>query len=199
MLPVRYFTTSKLEPPPIRNDKVEVKAVARTGYVIAALVEPVVAMWGQALEKGSCCELGVNLRWSDYAGQFRALRGYPNRGLASPKKTIVPRDSGAGKLKHGQVVFRLFGPANEQVAKPVEPGMGALHDPTGAAPAAGFLARFFGLGFFAARPDVGRVAERRHHFPHLRVVVARVQAQALPGTAGQMGLPGGFSGGWQAG
>ena len=29
--------------------------------MIAALVEPVVAMWGQALEKGRCCELGVNL------------------------------------------------------------------------------------------------------------------------------------------
>ena len=77
--------------------------------------------------------------------------------------------------------------------------MGALRGPIGAAPAAGFLAHFFGLGFFVAWPDVGRVAERRHHFPHLRVVVARVQAQALLGTAGQVDLPGGFSGGRQAG
>ena len=61
--------------------------------------------------------------------------------------------------------------------------MGALRGPIGAAPAAGFLAHFFGLGFFVAWPDVGRVAERRHHFPHLRVVVARVRAHALPGTA----------------
>ena len=73
--------------------------------------------------------------------------------------------------------------------------MGALHDPAGAAPAAGFLARFFGLGFFTVRPDVGRVAERRHRFLHLRVVVARIQAQALPGTTGQVGLSGVFSGG----
>ena len=97
-------------------------------------------------------------------------------------------------MEHSQVVFRLFGPANEQMTKPVEPGMGALDHP-----AAGLLARFFGLDLFASRSDVGRVTEGGHHFPHLGVVVARIQAKPLPGAARQMGLPGRFSGGWQAG
>jgi len=72
-------------------------------------------------------------------------------------------------VEHGEVVFRLFGPAGEQVAEAVEPRMGALHDP-----AAGFLARFFGLRFFATGPDVSRVAQLGHHFPYLVVVIARV-------------------------
>ena len=51
---------------------------------------------------------------------YFALRGYPNRHLGSPKTTIVPGDSCAGKLEHSQIILRLFGPANEQVAKSVD-------------------------------------------------------------------------------
>ncbi len=65
-------------------------------------------------------------------------------------------------MEHGEVVFGLFGPADEQVSKTVEPGVGAFHDPT-----PGFLARFFGLDFFATRPNVGRVAQGGEHFAHL--------------------------------
>ena len=72
-------------------------------------------------------------------------------------------------MEHGQIIFRLFGPANKQVAKPVKPGMGALDHLT-----AGFLAGFFGLGFFAPWPNMGRVAECGDYFPHLGIIVARV-------------------------
>jgi hypothetical protein len=105
------------------------------------------------------------------SGYPAILRGYPNREIASPKKTIVPCNPSAGKLEHGQVVFRLFGPANQQVAEAVEPGMGPLHDP-----AAGFLTGFFGLDLLPSGTDVGRVAECGHYFAHLGVIVARVQA-----------------------
>jgi len=58
-------------------------------------------------------------------------------------------------MEHGQVVFGLFGPANEQVTEAVEPGVSQFHDP-----APGFSARFFGLDFFPTGLDVGRVAQR---------------------------------------
>ena len=74
-------------------------------------------------------------------------------------------------MKHGQVVFGLFGPADEQVPEAVEPRVGPLHDP-----APGFLTRFFGLDFFPAGSDVGRVAEGGQRFAHLLRGVARVQA-----------------------
>lgn len=72
-------------------------------------------------------------------------------------------------MEHGEIVFRLFGPAGEQVAEAIEPRMRALDDP-----APGFLARFFGLHFFAAGPNVGCVAQLGYHLAHLGVIVARV-------------------------
>ena len=96
-------------------------------------------------------------------------------------------------MEHGQVVFGLFGPPNEQVAEAVEPGVRPLDDP-----APSLLARFFGLGFFAPRPDVGRVAQRAHHFSHLVVIVARVQAHVLVVAGRPVGIAGGLSCGGQA-
>ena len=101
-------------------------------------------------------------------------------------------------MEHGQVVFGLFGPPNEQVAEAVEPGVRPLDDPTGAAPAPSLLARFFGLGFFAPRPDVGRVAQRAHHFSHLVVIAARVQAHVLVVAGCPVGIASGLSCGGQA-
>jgi hypothetical protein len=93
-------------------------------------------------------------------------------------------------MKHGQIIFGLFGPADEQVTEPIKPGVCPLNDP-----AVRFLPRFFGLYFFPPRADVGRVAQGRHNFAHLLVVIARVQAQALLATRHQVGLPGRLSGG----
>ena len=53
-------------------------------------------------------------------------------------------------MEHSQVVLGLLGLAYEQMAEAVEPRVGSLYDPTGTAPAAGFLARFLRLDFFAS-------------------------------------------------
>jgi len=82
-------------------------------------------------------------------------------------------------MEHGQVVFWLLRPANQQITKPVEPGMRALYHP-----AAGFLTSFFSLDLFASGPNVGRVAQGGHHLAHLGIIVARIQAQPLLATGG---------------
>ena len=90
-------------------------------------------------------------------------------------------------MKHSEVVFRLFGPADEQVAEAVEPGVGALYDP-----APGFLAGFFGLDFFASGPDVGGIPKLGHYLAHLSIIVARVQAQVLLVARRPVGIAGSF-------
>jgi hypothetical protein len=96
-------------------------------------------------------------------------------------------------MKHGQVVFGLFSPANEQVPKAVEPGVGPFHNP-----APGFLARFFGLDFFPTRANVGRVAQVGQQFAHLFRGVAGIQAQPLLPAIRPVGLSGRFGQGWHA-
>lgn len=91
-------------------------------------------------------------------------------------------------MAHSQVVIGLFGPANEQVAEVVEPGVGALDHP-----AARPLPGFFGLYLFPARPDVGRVALGGDDFPYLGLVVARVQAPVLLVARRPLGVAGRFS------
>ena len=54
-------------------------------------------------------------------------------------------------------------------------------------PAPGLLARSFSLDFFAAGPNVGRVAVSGNDFAHLGVVVAGVQAQMLVVLRGPVG------------
>ncbi len=93
-------------------------------------------------------------------------------------------------MEHGQAVLGLFGPADEQVPKAVEPRMGTLHDP-----AAGLLVRLFGLGFLTPGPNVGRVAQGGQRVTYLFRVIARVQAPALLVPTRPVGLPGGFSDG----
>ena len=92
-------------------------------------------------------------------------------------------------MEHGQIVFRLFGPAREQVAEPIEPRVRALDDPT-----PGFLTCLFSPGFFPTGSNVGRVAQLGHYFPHLGVVVARVQAQVLVLAGRPVGVAGGLGG-----
>ena len=72
-------------------------------------------------------------------------------------------------MQHGQEIFRLFGPAEEQVPVAVEPRMGALDHP-----APGPLPRGFCLFLLAPGTDVSRVAVGRHDAADLVVVVARV-------------------------
>lgn len=90
-------------------------------------------------------------------------------------------------MKHSEIVFGLFGPPDEQVAKAVEPRVRALHYP-----AAGFLARFLRFLFFSARTDVGRIAPFGHEFAHLLIIVAGVQAQMGLLAGRPMGLLGRF-------
>lgn len=59
---------------------------------------------------------------------FGHLRGHPNRQMMSLKRIVLPRDSGTDEMARGQVIFRLFGPADEQVQEANESEMIALHD-----------------------------------------------------------------------
>ena len=93
-------------------------------------------------------------------------------------------------MEHGQVVFGVFGPPNEQVPEAAESTVGAFHDPT-----SGLLAGFFGLNFLASGPNVGRVAERGERFAHLFGIVACVPTQALLAIGCPVGVASGFGGG----
>ena len=93
-------------------------------------------------------------------------------------------------MEHGQVVFGLFGPPNEQVPEAVEPAVGAFHYPT-----SGFLAGFSGLDFLASGPNVGCIVERGERFAHLFGILARVSTQALLATGCPVGVANGFGGG----
>lgn len=97
-------------------------------------------------------------------------------------------------MKHRQIIFGFFGPADEQVTKAVEPRVRSFHHP-----ATGFFARFLRLFFFATRSDVGRIAECRHDLPDLGVGVARIQAQVRLLARCAMGLLGRVSGRGQTG
>ena len=99
-------------------------------------------------------------------------------------------------MEHGQVVLGLLGLAYQQMAEAVEPRVGALHHPTGTAPAAGFLARFLRLDFFASWVNAGYVARCGDYFVYLGLVVTCIQAQIHREPAGQVRLPGGFRSRW---
>jgi hypothetical protein len=120
--------------------------------------------------------------------------GNKRYGRASPNKAIVTGDSCASTGEAGRVISGFFGPADEQRAKPIEPGVGALHDST-----ADLAPGFSGRGFFTPETGVGRVAELGHYFSRLGVVVSRIQLQTLFAAAGPVGRTSCFSGRWQAG
>ena len=74
------------------------------------------------------------------------------------------------------MVLGLFGPADEQRAVTVQPGVAGLDDPASGAPA-GRL--YLELDLLAAGPDVWRVAMPDRNFLDRRRVVAAVQTQPL--------------------
>jgi hypothetical protein len=79
-------------------------------------------------------------------------------------------------MQHGEVVLGAFLPADEQTAKAVEPGVGALNDP-----APGAIADLAGErpDLLAASTQMKREAELGGQLAHLGVVVAFVEAKAL--------------------
>src|SRR3954452_8369860 len=82
----------------------------------------------------------------------------------------------AGELEEGEVVVVLLGPADEDAAVAVEPGVGGLDDPSSGAPAR--VADLLGE-LLAARADVRLEALLDRELADLVIVVAAVQARAL--------------------
>ena len=74
------------------------------------------------------------------------------------------------------MVLRLLRPADQEAAKAVEPGVGALDDPTAGAPA---RVAPLELGLLAPRADVRGEAVLERELVDLRVVVALVEAEAV--------------------
>lgn len=72
------------------------------------------------------------------------------------------------------------------MSKSIQSGVDAFDDPT-----PGFLARFFGLDFFATGANVGGLTQGSQRLAHLLRIVASIQAQALCVT-GSMRLANGF-------
>ena len=55
-------------------------------------------------------------------------------GAARVAVGFLERDEAAGELEQGEVVLVLLGPADEDAAVAVQPGVGGLHDPPPGAP-----------------------------------------------------------------
>jgi hypothetical protein len=79
-------------------------------------------------------------------------------------------------VEHREVGVGAFFPAGEDAAEAVEPGVGALDDPT-AGTEAGLA--FDRLCFFASAADVGGERELGGELADLVVVVGSVEAEAL--------------------
>ena len=79
-------------------------------------------------------------------------------------------------MEHGEIVLGALLPADEQTAKAVEPGVGALNDP-----APGAIADLAGEcpDLLAASTQMQREAELGGQLAHLGVVVTFVEAEAL--------------------
>lgn len=79
-------------------------------------------------------------------------------------------------MEHGEVGVAAFLPAGEDAAEAIQPGVGALDDPTAGADAG--LARER-LLLFAATANVGGERELLAQLAHLAVVVGGVEAETL--------------------
>src|SRR3954471_21860561 len=88
---------------------------------------------------------------------------------------MTPGNDGEGEVEQGEVVGRLFGPADQDGAEAVEPGVGALHHP---APRLGTGVRL-GPGFLAPAAQVKREAEFRGQGTRLLVVEALIETEVL--------------------
>ena len=79
-------------------------------------------------------------------------------------------------MEHGEVGVAAFFPAGEDAAEAIQPGVGALDDPTAGAEA-GLASECFLL--FAATADVCGERELLAELAHLAVVVGGVEAETL--------------------
>src|SRR5918998_2094892 len=105
---------------------------------------------------------------------------------------VSPCDDGEREVEQREVVARLLGPADQDGAEAVEPGVRALHHPT---PRPGSGATF-GADLLAARAQVQGGAELLGEGARLGVVEALVEAEVLraaarrPGSADRDGVEG---------
>jgi len=79
-------------------------------------------------------------------------------------------------MKKGDVIFRLFIPANKNASEPVHPAMGSFDHP-----APSFLAcvPFYLLGFFTPGANMGRKPKFDQNITHFLKIIAFVQAHSL--------------------
>src|SRR6476659_5995722 len=88
-------------------------------------------------------------------------------------------------MEQGEIVGRLFGPADQDGAEAVEPGVGALHDPA-PCPGTGVM---LGPGFLASAAQVQREAEFFGQGARLVVVEAFIETEVLRPPAGRLWAP----------
>src|SRR6476646_3083281 len=98
---------------------------------------------------------------------------------------MTPGNDGEGEVEQGEVVGRLLGPADQDGAEAVEPGMGALHHP---APRLG-TGVTLGPGFLAPAAQVQREAEFRGQGTRLLIVEALIETEVLRLPAGRLWTP----------
>src|SRR5918998_3583093 len=106
---------------------------------------------------------------------------------------VSPCDDGEREVEQREVVARLLGPADQDGAEAVQPGVRALHHPT---PRPGSGATF-GPDLLATRAQMQGEAERLGQGTRLVVVEALVEAEVLRAAARRPGPPDrdGFEGG----
>ena len=96
---------------------------------------------------------------------------------------LLERDEAAGELQQGEVVLVLLGPADEDRAVAVQPGVAGLDDPASGAPPGGAE---LVLDLLAAGADVRREVVVIDQIADLGVVVGLVQADALRSLGGRL-------------
>lgn len=96
----------------------------------------------------------------------------------------VHGDVGAGEMQEAEVGFGFFLETNEYFTKPVEPGVGDLHDPSARLIIG--MGRLFAL-LLAPGPDVGDVPLFDRDPAALPIVVALVEAKILRSVVGGLG------------
>src|ERR671932_2939111 len=94
---------------------------------------------------------------------------------------MPPTDNSEHEVKQAEVVGGLLGPADQDGAKAVQPGMRPLHHP---APGLG-PSMTFGPGFLAPTAQVQGEAELVRQGTRLLVVEALVEAEVLGPTPGR--------------
>src|ERR671933_2001078 len=95
----------------------------------------------------------------------------------------MPAYDAEDKVEQAEIVGGLFGPADEDGAEAVEPGMCPLHHP---APCCG-SGMTLGPGFLATTAQMQRKGELLRQRPRLIIVDALVKAEVLRGTARRLG------------